>query len=55
MITYRDARATVLAKASPERADGIAADKARLTEAMGTLFQVLAVSAPDWPEPAGFA
>jgi SAM-dependent MidA family methyltransferase len=50
-----DARATVLAQASPERADGIAADKARLTEAMGTLFQVLAVSAPAWPEPAGFA
>ena len=50
-----DARAAALSKAAPDRADGIAADKARLTEAMGTLFQVLAVSAPGWPTPAGFA
>ena len=50
-----DARAAALSRASVDRAKDIAVDKARLTEAMGTLFQVLAVSAPDWPQPAGFA
>jgi SAM-dependent MidA family methyltransferase len=50
-----DARAAALGKAAPERAAGIAADKARLTEAMGTLFKALAITAPAWPEPAGFA
>ena len=46
-----DARAAVLGKAAP----GVAADRARLVDAMGTLFQVLALTAPAWPEPAGFA
>ncbi|BCA59372.1 ATP synthase subunit beta [Sphingomonas sp. HMP6] len=50
-----DARATALAKAAPDRADQIAVDKARLTQDMGNLFQVLAVTAPGWPNPAGFA
>jgi SAM-dependent MidA family methyltransferase len=49
------ARAAALASAAPDRAEGIAADHQRLTQAMGTLFQVLAVSSPDWPLPAGFA
>ncbi|CAB5370581.1 unnamed protein product [Rhizophagus irregularis] len=49
------ARAAALAKAAPDRAEGITADHQRLTQAMGTLFQVLAVSSPDWPLPAGFA
>ncbi len=49
------ARATALATAAPARADQIAVDKARLTQDMGDLFQVLAVTAPGWPNPAGFA
>jgi len=50
-----DARAAALSKAAPERAAGIAADTARLTETMGTLFKALAITSPAWPEPAGFA
>jgi NADH dehydrogenase [ubiquinone] 1 alpha subcomplex assembly factor 7 len=50
-----DARAAALARAAPERADGIAADRARLVETMGELFKALAVTAPGWPQPAGFA
>ena len=50
-----DARAAALAKATPGRANGVAADRDRLTEDMGTLFKVLAVTAPAWPAPAGFA
>ncbi|HEX2764171.1 MAG TPA: SAM-dependent methyltransferase [Allosphingosinicella sp.] len=51
------ARAAALARAAPERADEIEAARHRLTspEAMGTLFRVLAVTAPSWPEPEGFA
>ena len=49
------ARAAALAKASPERADGIAADRDRLTDTMGTLFKAIAITAPDWPKPEGFA
>jgi len=50
-------RAEALARAAPERADEIAAACRRLTspEEMGRLFKVLALVAPDWPEPAGFA
>lgn len=50
-----DARAAALAGAAPDRADGIAVDRDRLVEDMGTLFKVLAVTAPNWPRPAGFA
>ena len=50
-----DARAAALGRAHPERALQVETDRARLVEGMGTLFQVLAVTAPDWPEPAGFA
>lgn len=52
-----DARAVALAKASPERAEGIAADRDRLvaSDQMGELFKVIALTAPGWPAPAGFA
>ncbi len=33
----------------------VAADRDRLVGDMGTLFKALAIRAPDWPEPAGFA
>ena len=51
-----DARAAALARATPDRADGIAADRMRLVnaDAMGRLFKVMAIAAPGWPEPAGF-
>lgn len=50
------ARAAALARAAPARADEIAAARLRLTapEAMGRLFKILALTAPGWPEPAGF-
>ena len=48
-------RAAALAAAQPPRAAQVAADRARLVEAMGTLFRVLALTAPGWPMPAGFA
>lgn len=52
-----EARAEALAKASPERAGDLAADRDRLIggEQMGELFKVLAIAAPGWPVPAGFA
>ena len=47
-------RAAALAKASPDRTEEIAAARDRLTapEQMGRLFKVLALTAPDWPDPA---
>jgi SAM-dependent MidA family methyltransferase len=52
-----DARAVTLSRAAPARAEEIEAARARLTaaDAMGDLFRVLALVAPGWPEPAGFA
>ncbi|WP_267388936.1 SAM-dependent methyltransferase [Sphingomonas sp. GC_Shp_3] len=50
-----DARAAALARATPARADAIAADRDRLVDAMGDLFKALTVTAPGWPQPAGFA
>ncbi|HSI19769.1 MAG TPA: class I SAM-dependent methyltransferase, partial [Sphingomonas sp.] len=52
-----DARATALAAAAPERGEAILADRNRLVgeDAMGHLFRALAVTAPAWPIPAGFA
>ena len=51
-----DARAAALAKAAPDRAGSIAADRARLIapDQMGDLFKAVAWRAPGWPEPAGF-
>ena len=51
------ARAAALARSAPDRADEVAAAHQRLTapEAMGTLFRMIAVTAPGWPEPGGFA
>jgi SAM-dependent MidA family methyltransferase len=51
------ARAAALAAAHPDRAEELAAQVQRLTgrDQMGELFKVLAMRAPDWPEPAGFA
>lgn len=51
------ARAEALTRATPERAAEIEAARARLTEPaqMGTLFKALAVTAPRWPIPGGWA
>jgi len=50
-------RAAALARAAPAAAAGIAVAVERLTAAdqMGELFKVMALIAPDWPAPAGFA
>ncbi len=50
-----DLRTAVLAKTAPERVESFMADRARLMDSMGTLFQALAVTAPGWPIPAGFS
>jgi NADH dehydrogenase [ubiquinone] 1 alpha subcomplex assembly factor 7 len=52
-----DARAAALARAAPARAAEIDAARRRLVEPaqMGTLFKALAVTAPGWPTPGGFA
>ena len=51
------ARAQALSRANPDRAEEIDAALNRLTasDAMGSLFQVMAVHSPSWPAPAGFA
>ncbi len=51
------ARAATLAARNPERTEEIAGQRRRLAAAkgMGTLFRVLAITAPGWPKPAGFA
>jgi SAM-dependent MidA family methyltransferase len=48
-----DARAATLARSDPD----VMAARHRLMgeDAMGTLFKALVLTAPDWPEPAGFA
>lgn len=50
------ARAEALGAASPQRAGEVREARKRLTdpEQMGELFQVLALVAPDWPDPEGF-
>jgi SAM-dependent MidA family methyltransferase len=52
-----DARTEALAARAPERRDELARARDRLVGAdeMGTLFKVMALVAPDWPDPAGFA
>jgi SAM-dependent MidA family methyltransferase len=49
-------RSASLAKAAPQRMDEIALARQRLTapDAMGSLFKVLALVSPNWPDPAGF-
>ena len=51
------ARAEALASANPEKSDDIAAALERLVapDQMGTLFKIMAIHAPNWPAPAGFA
>lgn len=51
------ARADRLGQASPDRARDFEQARDRLIgdKAMGTLFKVMALTAPDWPNPAGFA
>lgn len=50
-------RAQALAARSPDRAEEIDGARHRLVddEAMGELFKVIALTAPGWPAPAGFA
>ncbi len=52
-----DARTDALARTAPDRAEGLRADRDRLVAAdqMGTLFKAIAIAAPGWPVPAGFA
>ncbi|WP_245739188.1 class I SAM-dependent methyltransferase [Sphingomonas rubra] len=50
-----DARAAALARAAPDRSEALVADRARLVQGMGALFKALALTAPAWPHPAGFA
>ena len=50
-----DQRTATLARAAPDRAEALMADRARLMGDMGTLFRALAVTAPGWPAPAAFA
>lgn len=49
-------RAAGLAKAHPERAEDVAAERKRLCdpEEMGELFKAMAVHSRSWPAPAGF-
>ena len=50
-------RAEALAKANLDQADVVRAALERLTgpDQMGTLFKIIAIHSPDWPEPVGFA
>jgi SAM-dependent MidA family methyltransferase len=52
-----EARAQALSRANPDRSEEVQSALERLIrrEQMGQLFKVLAVHAPDWPAPAGFA
>jgi NADH dehydrogenase [ubiquinone] 1 alpha subcomplex assembly factor 7 len=49
-------RAEALARAAPERAEEIEAALDRLAAPgqMGRLFRIMAITAPAWPDPAGF-
>jgi NADH dehydrogenase [ubiquinone] 1 alpha subcomplex assembly factor 7 len=51
-----DARADALARAAPDQREAIGRAVERLAgeEQMGKLFKVMAFTAPDWPEGAGF-
>ena len=49
-------RSAAIAAAAPARAAEVEQARERLTSSsqMGSLFKVLALAAPDWPDPAGF-
>ncbi|WP_374295499.1 class I SAM-dependent methyltransferase [Sphingomonas sp.] len=49
-----DQRTAALARSTPDKAEALMADRARLMDAMGTLFRALAITRPDWPVPAGY-
>jgi SAM-dependent MidA family methyltransferase len=49
-----DQRAATLARATPDRADAITADRVRLVGDMGALFKALALTSSGWPTPAAF-
>lgn len=51
-----DLRAQALAAAASDRAEQIAADRLRLVDPrqMGTLFKVMGLAAPNWPDAVGF-
>jgi SAM-dependent MidA family methyltransferase len=51
-----EVRSALLAKSAPGRADEIEEARLRLTgpDQMGTLFKVMALTAPGWPLPACF-
>jgi SAM-dependent MidA family methyltransferase len=52
-----DARLQALAATSPDRVGELKGQRDRLVnaDAMGDLFKVMAISAPGWPQPAGFS
>ena len=52
-----DARAKALVNANPDRSADIESRVARLTapDQMGRLFKLIAIHAPSWPAPVGFA
>jgi len=52
-----EARAQSLSRANPDRASDVQAALERLTGStqMGELFKVIAIHAPNWPTPGGFA
>jgi SAM-dependent MidA family methyltransferase len=52
-----DSRAAALARTAPARADELVAARQRLVapDQMGRLFKAIAIAAPGWPIPAGFA
>lgn len=52
-----DARVQALSAKSPDRVEGLRADRDRLVEdeQMGSLFKAIAITSPGWPVPAGFA
>lgn len=51
-----DARLEGLKSNAPHRAEELIGQRDRLVgeDAMGTLFQVMAITSPDWPSPEGF-
>jgi SAM-dependent MidA family methyltransferase len=52
-----EGRAQSLSRPNPDRTAEVQSALERLTgrEQMGTLFKVIALHSPDWPQPAGFA